>query len=732
MTGYEPKLEDMICSCFVLFVTLCIINDIFFGPFDTFNHDILFENVQTVLMEHLILVSSVLFALLSYSLILSSRSSVTDYDLSHRLDSWFIYSITLPLIFNLSRINLTILSQGISTISRSLEHLISTLMQGLFIPNEIFVGPFASFTALLLFLHQAHNLEYHLSSGLQISFIKSCSCFIVIFDQVLLSLSTLKSLSCLSSLSISLWSIKSRSRKASFKSFKSLQVLFFLLIMPTVSGTTFTLGSVAPRTDGGYSRTTRSTLTGEALIKVKESAVKKILRTPLSDNVQVTTFDPVDMKDKGNFFNFVGNWRSDSKTLIQHMRAYYMHNVFQLMKHKVSLRLLPDGTPDLDNNGNRQYDHAVHDEGSLFDLWHNVEVKAVAHSVKCYAEHAEDVDRQNLQWSWEFFMANVDDDMRHFIMSEVEAYPDHIGQTGPMAFYILSNKIVNSTNSLAHNIVNGVMKLRLHHFDGENVGDCVFVLRNVLKFLNHGHPTFDRTPPTILEYLFDVFMGCSNVRFFNFLQNLKDFHPGEADTPEKLFAKAQSYYHEIISKPGEQWLPIKKKRAAFKVGADLTPPSSPDDESSLKSPHKSPRRKFVVDRTPPGHGEPHTRVNPNTGFTEHFCFKCPGGGRWGNHLSADHDEWYCQFIEKKRRAREGNNRQSSSNDNSRRNNSNSTSSGDHDRRNNSNTGPSAGNNDSGSIGSRTAPRPAPMSTINVSRALRRSYVSFMDSDDEDL
>ena len=57
-----------------------------------------------------------------------------------------------------------------------------------------------------------------------------------------------------------------------------------------------------------------------------------------------------------------------------------------------------------------------------------------------------------------------------------------------------------------------------------------------------------------------------------------------------------------------------------------------------------------IDRTPPRTNEPHTRTNSETGVEEKWCGKCGGGvGRWGNHLTAKHDEWKQQRDEFYRR-----------------------------------------------------------------------------------
>ena len=474
--------------------------------------------------------------------------------------------------------------------------------------------------------------------------------------------------------------------------------------------TTFDLTKVSANVIGGYDRATRIALKNDALVKVKEAAVKKVLPTLLSSTIQVTTFDPSEMKESTNFFNFVSSWRTDSAILRQHAVSYYMHNVFNIVK--VSRAEAVDattGTPILDANGNPTYTYTVVQVGDLFELWPHLTLKEVFDSCKTIARHAEDVDRQNLQWTWELILANVDADLRHYIMSECDAFGPE-GATGPMAFYVAAKKIITSTSNLAHNVISGVMVLELRHFDGEDVGQCVFVLRNVLKFLNYGHPTFNKTPPTIMEYLVDVFLRCSNYQFKTYIQNLRDFHPRDVDTPEKLFAKAQLYYNDLITKPGNVWLPIRKKRAVFTAASDNQVPhlgKPPSMSPPSIAPVRGPRQE--VDRTPPKAGEPTTRINKFTKREEHFCFKCPNGGRWGNHDSDGHDQWYADFKAFKDRQM----RQTP-------------------------TSPVTTPQTQAPAPTPTSEQPASMRRTTqsanflapVSNVLRRAYVSFQDSDDE--
>ena len=199
----------------------------------------------------------------------------------------------------------------------------------------------------------------------------------------------------------------------------------------------------------------------------------------------------------------------------------------------------------------------------------------------------------------------------------------------------------------------------------------------------------------------DVFMRASNFQFRLYLQQLKDFHSGEIDTPERLFARVQSYYNDIQSKPGVSWLPVKKKKAVFTAQQEAKSPQASSSQKNSTTTSNSviaASTKFVVDRTPPKDDEPSTRTNDKTGREEHWCAKCPKGGRWGNHLSDGHEKWFKEFLEAKKKKEE------------------SKTSGE----------PTPGGQ---------APESMTRASANVSAPahsslFRRTFVSFQDSDDE--
>jgi hypothetical protein len=334
---------------------------------------------------------------------------------------------------------------------------------------------------------------------------------------------------------------------------------------PTINagGITFNLGTTTHSSSLGYSRPSRIALLSnpEALIKIRENATKKILRATISASRSVTNFDPNKMNQKDNFYHFVSDWRADCTQLIQHIDTYGLTDVFRLAKI-VKVPVLDSlGNQVVDpSTGQPQVTTSITIGDNLLETWQNVSLEDVVSSCKIYAEHAEEIDRQSLAWSYDFILNNVDDTLRYLLLSECDAYPSHYGRSGPLAFFCMANRVISVTQNLSHNILSSLMVLELKHFPGEDVHECVFILRNILRFLNYGHPTQDITPPNMMRMLFEIFLHATNDQFVTYVQNLKDFNSHLVkDDPQKLFDLLQGYYNEINTNPMSRWLPTSKK-----------------------------------------------------------------------------------------------------------------------------------------------------------------------------
>ena len=441
----------------------------------------------------------------------------------------------------------------------------------------------------------------------------------------------------------------------------------------------FDISSTTPAASNtGWTRTARAALKDEGLVKFREAFTKKVLKTLISSNLNVSSYKATEMDEKSNFFNAIGQWSSASLQIQSWMRTHFVDTVFVLMKtDNVSV-------PDPNNANSTIVEERVVQVDSLFKIWNTVTIDEVYRSCEIYYRYADSpVEAQNLNLSWEFIMTNIDNDMRAIVNAELSSYMNTnptVAQSGPMAFHVIANRIIRCTTGLAHNVVTGLMGMGLCHFKGENVVDCVATLRSVLLFLGHDTPR-SQAPPTLNKILVDVFLRCSNPVFVSYVRNLADFHASEIDAPEKLFSKVQVYYNELLMKPNG-WIRSTKNRAAFTAELpeldavleaqgmtrdDLSTTKIPEEvtiketkgkgkrskqaaqagggtpaSDKGKSGEKDAQGRWVYDRrgnkidyNPPRQGQSDHRARAD-GSTEWWCKDC---GRWGNHGSSRHEDF---------------------------------------------------------------------------------------------
>ena len=407
----------------------------------------------------------------------------------------------------------------------------------------------------------------------------------------------------------------------------------------TIQGTTFDLKQKAPKAEtSGWTRSEREKLTNEGLVKFKENVVKKVIKTPLSANLSVSSYKASEMDSKNNFFHALGQWSVAALVFQSFLKSNFMSSVFTIVRK--------DQVDDPNNPGTLI--DTVVERGDLLSSWHSMTLEEIFESCSIHMKYSTSVvEAQNLNLSWEFLLANVDQDLKASVIAEVSRFVSRdmdAAQSGPMAFYVIANRIVRSSDALAHNAITGLMGMGLIHFKGEDVIECVSVLRNVLLFLGA------KAPPTIMDTLIDIFLRCSSPVFVSFIRNLKDFHYSRIDTAEKLFLEAQLKYNELIIKPNG-WLRSSKSKSAFlaempELAAVLEETTPSPKSSGSGQPSNQPetdRKGRKIDRTPPGNGQPKKRKNAE-GRLEYWCSKC---NRWGAHLDDNHDEWWAKYNEKR-------------------------------------------------------------------------------------
>ena len=455
--------------------------------------------------------------------------------------------------------------------------------------------------------------------------------------------------------------------------------------MPTIDGIDFdTTRRITTSLSLGYTKAQRDGLADAELIKVRDAAVKTNLTAKLTKGLQVSTYNPTDLKDPNNFFNFVSTWESVILQIDTHLKTFHMQSPFSFFKEEVTNPTeaeLRDHEFDLSTflmesaaNGGNALSYTdtasgnvvnrppaptgtvtlVHD-GNILTAWHTLTLDQVAASVRLQVDYVADpVHRQNLSWSFQYIMDGLDADLKAYVLSKIAAIPDsRVGRTGPVAFMIVAQRILHTTENLAQKVINGLISLRLTHFDSENVTEAIFTVRNVLKFLRYGEPnTF--APRTTLVMVYDVFRGSSVGAFRNYVQQAQDIVLADETRIEVIFDHFQSKYEELLL--ADRWVPTRKKPSAFHLGeatktyaeADKNKSGNNSNNGNGKGNGKPKERPThdksgrAIDYTPPKAGQPNQRTVGDR--TEHWCGKC---GRWGSHPTDKHDAWKAEMKERR-------------------------------------------------------------------------------------
>ena len=117
-------------------------------------------------------------------------------------------------------------------------------------------------------------------------------------------------------------------------------------------------------------------------------------------------------------------------------------------------------------------------------------------------------------------MDACDSDLRECVLSKISHLEERIGRTGPVVFQVLAERLLKTTDNLAQKVISSLMNLRLTHFEGEDVTECIYTIRGVLRFLRCGEPD-SHAPKTATEIVLEVFRGTSVGAFRAFVQNLQ-------------------------------------------------------------------------------------------------------------------------------------------------------------------------------------------------------------------
>ena len=150
------------------------------------------------------------------------------------------------------------------------------------------------------------------------------------------------------------------------------------------------------------------------------------------------------------------------------MHSFYVHDVFVViqMNHcqqrnasgALQFHVDATGNPVNDTSGNPIpiMEDCVQEVGNLFNIWHNLDKMEVLKSCHVYHQHAENVNCQNLAWSYKLLVKNIDAMLQQHVISVCENLLEY-AFSGLFVFVIMAERIMLITQNLAHNVNSGLL-----------------------------------------------------------------------------------------------------------------------------------------------------------------------------------------------------------------------------------------------------------------------------------
>lgn len=107
------------------------------------------------------------------------------------------------------------------------------------------------------------------------------------------------------------------------------------VVFPNGITITVDVAHVAAPIQTGFDAAERDALADDTLVKVRDKATKSNLPVKFALSLQVSSFDPKHLGDKGNFFSYVTDWQTSLSLIREHLRAFYMETPFLIIKFEL-------------------------------------------------------------------------------------------------------------------------------------------------------------------------------------------------------------------------------------------------------------------------------------------------------------------------------------------------------------------------------------------------------------
>lgn len=273
-------------------------------------------------------------------------------------------------------------------------------------------------------------------------------------------------------------------------------------------------------------------------------------RAPLSMEKRTELFDKITLKKLDTTFTEMSISLSDIEKLDDtynvamlvdrvrdHFIKYDLHGIFQIVDPVDPATSSAVNAP----------------LGNLFTSYSTISETAVARSNEWYRRWAVSTEYEtNLQLSLDFLATNTSEALWEKTLEAHALYPVE-QQGGPLAFILMMKKIQYDTEDAVRYLQEGVKKMKLTNFAGENVERAVSLLRGAERRLRN---TESGVPQDFTKWVLDIFQTSSvdvfNAQFalYNGMFSLGRkvaTAPMIQPTPGELYKLAEQTYLELVS-----------------------------------------------------------------------------------------------------------------------------------------------------------------------------------------
>jgi hypothetical protein len=295
-----------------------------------------------------------------------------------------------------------------------------------------------------------------------------------------------------------------------------------------------------------FKKEDRSSLSMEKRTELFEKIISKSLDTKFAE-ISVTLSDAEKLDDTYNVALLIDKMKD-------HCVKYDLHGVFNIVDAK-------------DPKNDSSIDGSL---GNVFKSYATLTLDSVARSNEWYRRWAVSEEYENnLRLSLDFLQRNTTDSLWEKCLEKHNLYPPE-QQGGPLIFLIMMKKIQTNTEDAVRYLVEGIQKMKLSDFDGENIDRAVSLLRGAERRLKNTPSGVPRDFPTWVMRIFQT----SSVTAFNDKFKLytdllglgRSVESEKRDPPssEELYRLAENTYADLLAL--DEWTGVTTKGKQSHIG----------------------------------------------------------------------------------------------------------------------------------------------------------------------